>query len=134
MNNPSTDPWLRTTEFFKKRSFSSLLITLKSQSTNQRTRPMMFYLISCKVQIRKQDRVGLHLSKRSSEKRLSKMISFLVVRILDIYRVCHGFILTKRDDNFWVNFDHFWSKHHYLRQLLAGAVVEIGLKPKHYKF
>ena len=26
-------------------------------------------------------------------------------------RVCHGFRLTKQD--FWVDFDHFWSKHHF---------------------
>ena len=29
-----------------------------------------------------------------------------------IYKVCHGFRLTTRDDYFQVNFDHFWSKHH----------------------
>jgi len=23
------------------------------------------------------------------------------------HRVCHGFRLTKQDDYFWVNFDHF---------------------------
>ena len=35
----------------------------------------------------------------------------------NFYRVCHGFRLTKRDDYFQVNFDHFWSEHHFLRQL-----------------
>jgi len=29
------------------------------------------------------------------------------------YRVCHEFKLTKRDDYFWVVFDHSWSKHHF---------------------
>jgi len=28
-----------------------------------------------------------------------------------LYRVCHGFRLTKRDDYFLVSFDHFQSKH-----------------------
>ena len=32
-------------------------------------------------------------------------------------RVCHGFRLTKREDYFWVDFDHFWSKCNFLRQL-----------------
>ena len=27
--------------------------------------------------------------------------------------MCHGFRLTKRDDYFPVNFDHFWIKHHF---------------------
>ena len=40
------------------------------------------------------------------------------------YRVCHGFRLTKRDDYFWVTFDHFWSKHHFFEA--AGALVEIS--------
>ena len=31
--------------------------------------------------------------------------------------MCHGFRLTKQDDYFWVNFDHFWSKYYFLRQL-----------------
>ena len=34
-----------------------------------------------------------------------------------LYSVCHAFRLTKQDDYFWVNFDHFWSEHHFLRQL-----------------
>ncbi len=29
------------------------------------------------------------------------------------YRVSHGFRLTKQDDYFWVDFDHFWSEHHF---------------------
>jgi len=31
------------------------------------------------------------------------------------YKVCHGFRLTKRDDYFWVDFDHFWIEHYFLR-------------------
>ncbi len=27
--------------------------------------------------------------------------------------VCHELIFTKRDDDFWVNFDHFQSKQHF---------------------
>ena len=33
------------------------------------------------------------------------------------YRVCLKFGLTKRDDYFWVTFDHFWIKHHFLSWL-----------------
>ncbi len=33
------------------------------------------------------------------------------------YRLCHGFRLTKRDDYFWVDFDHFWIKQYFWRQL-----------------
>ncbi len=29
------------------------------------------------------------------------------------YRVFHGFWLRKWDDYFWVNFDHFFIKHHF---------------------
>jgi len=44
---------------------------------------------------------------------------------LDIYSVCHGFILTKRDDYFWVN---FWIG-------AARAVSKIGssLNPSHHQ-
>ncbi len=31
--------------------------------------------------------------------------------------VCHGLRLTRRVDYFKVNFDHFWIKNHFLRQL-----------------
>ena len=31
--------------------------------------------------------------------------------------MCHGFRLRERDDYFWVDFDHFWSEHHFARQL-----------------
>jgi len=30
---------------------------------------------------------------------------------------CHGFRLTKWDDYFWVDFDHFWIKQYFWRQL-----------------
>ena len=33
------------------------------------------------------------------------------------YRVCHRFRLMKQDDYFRVSFDHFWIKHHIIRQL-----------------
>ena len=48
-----------------------------------------------------------------------------------IYRVCQVFILTKRDDYFWVDFDHFWRAP-FLEA--AGAVAKIGLslKPNHH--
>ena len=38
-------------------------------------------------------------------------------KALFYYRVCHGFRLTKWDDYFLVNFDHFWIERHFLRQL-----------------
>ena len=41
------------------------------------------------------------------------------------YRVCHGFRFTTRDDYYWVDLDHFWSKHRFFEA--AGAVVEISL-------
>jgi len=46
----------------------------------------------------------------------------------EIYRVCHGFRLMKRDDYFHVKFDHLFFE-------AAGVVVKIGwsLKPNHYK-
>jgi len=31
--------------------------------------------------------------------------------------VCHGFRLTKRDDYFWVDSDHFWIDQYFWRQL-----------------
>ena len=42
--------------------------------------------------------------------------------------VCHGFRWTNCDDNFWVNFDHFWSEYHFFEA--AGAVAKIGLSLK----
>ena len=45
----------------------------------------------------------------------------------DIYRVCHGFRLMKRDDYFWVIFNPFWNEGHYLRQLGSS---ENWLEPK----
>ena len=47
----------------------------------------------------------------------SKILHFLIKLIFDLYRVCPRFRLTKRDDYFWVNFDHCWSEYHFLRQL-----------------
>jgi len=32
---------------------------------------------------------------------------------LGSYRVCHGFILTKQDDYFSFDFDHFCIEHHF---------------------
>jgi hypothetical protein len=33
------------------------------------------------------------------------------------YTVCHGFRLTKRDDHFWIDFDHFKIEQYFWRQL-----------------
>jgi len=33
------------------------------------------------------------------------------------YKVCHWFRLTKWDDYYWVNFDHFWIEQYFWRQL-----------------
>ena len=33
------------------------------------------------------------------------------------YGLCRGFRFMKRDDYFQVNFDHFGSERHFLRQL-----------------
>ena len=44
--------------------------------------------------------------------------------------MCHGFRLTKRDDYFWVNFDHFWIKQYFWRQLgLYWNMVEPTTTP-----
>jgi len=43
------------------------------------------------------------------------------------YRVCHGFRLTKRNDYFWVDFDHFWIEHYFWRQL---GIIDNLLEPK----
>ena len=40
------------------------------------------------------------------EKTLTSPRGKVVVDVM-LYRVCHGFRLTKRDDYFQVNFDHF---------------------------
>ncbi len=32
-------------------------------------------------------------------------------------KVCHGFRFTKRDDYFWVNFDHFWIEQYFWRNI-----------------
>jgi hypothetical protein len=40
-----------------------------------------------------------------------------------LYRVCHRFRLTKRDDYFQVTFDHLWSKQNFLR-LLARKLAQ----------
>jgi len=47
-------------------------------------------------------------------------------------RVCHGFRLTKCDDWFWVDFDHFWSNCQFFEA--AGSAVKIGssLKPNQH--
>ena len=50
-------------------------------------------------------------------KNVKKYINTEQTLLLDGYRVCRGFRLTKQVDYFWVNFDHFWSKRHFLRQL-----------------
>jgi hypothetical protein len=44
------------------------------------------------------------------------------------YRECHGFILTNRDDYFWVDFDHFWIEKYFARQLWGS--IENWLEPK----
>ncbi len=41
------------------------------------------------------------------------------------YRVCHGSRLTKQDDYFWVDFDHFWIERHFFEA--ARAVVTISI-------
>ena len=41
----------------------------------------------------------------------------VVINTLMSYRVCHQFRLTQQDDYFWVNFDFFWSKLCFFRQL-----------------
>jgi len=38
-------------------------------------------------------------------------VNFVINLVL--YRVCHGFRLTTRIAYFWVNFDPFWSEHHF---------------------
>ena len=38
-------------------------------------------------------------------------------KIIQYYRVCHRFRLTKQADYFQVNFDHFWIEHPFIRQL-----------------
>jgi hypothetical protein len=45
-----------------------------------------------------------------------------------IYRVCNRFRLTKREDYFWVNFDHFWIVQCFWRQ--GGGSIENLLEPK----
>jgi len=47
---------------------------------------------------------------------------------IKINKVCHGFRLTKRDDYFWVDFDHFWIERYFWRQL--GQYIEYWLEPK----
>jgi len=39
--------------------------------------------------------------------------------------VCLGFRLRKREDYFWVDFDHFFNRAVFLEA--AGAVLKIGL-------
>jgi len=48
------------------------------------------------------------------------------------YRVCHELRLTKQEDYFWDNFDHFWIEQYFLEA--AGTVMKIGssLKPNHH--
>jgi len=38
-------------------------------------------------------------------------------KIYLFYRVCHGLRVTKWNDYFRANFDHFWIKHCFLRKL-----------------
>ena len=45
-----------------------------------------------------------------------RCVCLVITLIGSIYRVCHGFRFTTRDDYFRVDFDHFWSKQHFLRQ------------------
>ncbi len=33
------------------------------------------------------------------------------------YSLCHGFRLTKQDNYFWVDFDHFWIEQYFWSQL-----------------
>ena len=44
--------------------------------------------------------------------------------VASFYRACHRFRLMKRDDYFWVNFDHFRKRASFFKA--AGAVVEIS--------
>jgi len=39
-------------------------------------------------------------------------------QIKKIYRVCHRFRLKSEMIIFWVNFDHYWIKQYFLRQLV----------------
>ena len=51
-----------------------------------------------------------------------------------LYRVCHGFRITKQNDYLLVTFDHFWSESHFSRQL---GLWKNSLEPKpnqHNKF
>ena len=49
-----------------------------------------------------------------------------------LYRVCHGFRLTKQEDYFRVNFDHFRSKLCFFRQLGQVASIGLSVKPNHH--
>ena len=49
--------------------------------------------------------------------RETKRRGFCIPFLFPFCKVCHGFRLTKRDDYFRVNFDHFWINHHFIRQL-----------------
>ena len=45
--------------------------------------------------------------------------------------VCHGIRLARRNDYFWVTFNHFWSKLHFFET--AGAVaIGSSLKSNHH--
>ncbi len=51
---------------------------------------------------------------------------------LSLYRVCHGFRLTKRNGYLCVNFDHFLNRASFLKA--AGALLKIGSSIKPYRY
>ncbi len=63
---------------------------------------------------------------RCPEKRKSKNFR-LAFNYQHFYIVCHGYRLTWRDDYFWITFDHFCSKLHFLRQRKLGRSYNPGV-------
>ena len=62
------------------------------------------------------------VSEIESPRHCAKPFQIVDIVSSKVYRskgvtLCHGFRLMMWDDYFWVNFDHFWSKRHFLRQL-----------------
>ena len=48
------------------------------------------------------------------------------------YRVCHKFRPTKQDDYFWVTFDHFWIKRHFLKCWIRKKKLSKSFKTNHH--
>jgi len=111
--------------FYKKKQFDkNIPYSIKVQ--NKLKLPVIFsiFMINHKIKIHNYLNRIVFMDFMSLDSWNECRVTFMKIHknmFMSIYRidprVCHGFRLTKWDDYFWVDFDHFWIKQYFWRQL-----------------